>query len=53
MSKKLKLNGYICLKTTFLQLKDYIQKIYLTLLSTNCVKIHQKPYVVFETINHF
>ena len=38
--------GYICLKTTFLQLKHYIQKIYLTLLSTICVKIHQISYVI-------
>ena len=45
--------GYICLKTTFLQLKHYIQKIYLTLLSTTCVKIHQILYVIFETISHF
>ena len=45
--------GYICLKTTFLQLKHYIQKIYLTLLSTTFVRIHQIPYVIFETISHF
>ena len=45
--------GYICLKTTSVQLKYYIQKIYLTLLSTTCVKIHQIPYVIFETISHF
>ena len=44
--------GYICLKTTFLHLKHYLQ-IYLTLLSTTCVKIHQIPYVIFETISHF
>ena len=35
---------------TFLQLK-HIQRIYLTLLSTT-MKIHQIPYVIFETINH-
>ena len=34
--------GYICQKNTFLQLK-HIQRIYLTLLSTTCVKIHQIP----------
>ena len=45
--------GYICPKNTFLQLKHYIQRIYLTLLSTTCVKIHQIPYVIFETISHF
>ena len=44
--------SYICLKTTFLHLKHYLQ-IYLTLLSTTCVKIHQIPYVIFETISHF
>ena len=33
--------GYICPKNTFLQLKHYMQRIYLTLLSTTCVKIHQ------------
>ena len=44
--------GYICLRTAFLQLK-HIQKIYLTLLSTTCVKIHQISYVIFETISHF
>ena len=36
-------------KKSFLQLKHYIQRIYLTLLSTNCMKIHQIPYVIFET----
>ena len=45
--------GYICLKPTFLQLKHYIPKIYLTLLSTTCVKIHQILYVVLKTISHF
>ena len=39
-----------CPKNTFLQLKHYIQRIYLTLLSTTCVKIHQITYVIFETI---
>ena len=43
---------YICRKNTFFQLKHYIQRIYLTLLSTT-VKIHQIPYVIFETISHF
>ena len=28
-------------------------KIYLTLLSTTCVKIHQITYVIFETISYF
>ena len=44
--------GYICPKNTFLQLKHYIQRIYLTLFSTT-VKIYQIPYVIFETISHF
>ena len=43
--------GYTCLKTTFLQLKHYLQKIYVTLLSTTCVKIHQIPDAIFETIS--
>ena len=46
------LTGCFCLKNAFLQLK-YIQRIYLTLLSTTCVKIHQIIHVLFETISHF
>ena len=38
---------------TFLQLKHYIQRIYLTLFSTTCVKIYQIPYVIFETVKKF
>ena len=45
--------GYICLKTTFRQLKHYIQKIYLALLSTTCVKIRQIPYLIFEARQSF
>ena len=41
-----------CPKNTFLQLKP-IQTIYLTLLSTTCVKIHQITDVIFETTSHF
>ena len=41
-----------CPKNTFLQLKP-IQRIYLTLLSTTCVKIHQITDVIFETTSHF
>ena len=44
--------GDICPKNTFLHLK-HIRRIYLTLLSINCVKIHQIPYVIFKTITHF
>ena len=42
-----------CLKNTFLQLKHYIQRIYLTLLSTTCVKIYQIIENIFENISHF
>ena len=45
--------GYFCPKNSLLQLKHYIQRIYLTLLSIICVEIHQIPYVIFETISHF
>ena len=41
---------YFCPKNTFLQLQHYLPKIYLTLLSTICVKIYQISYVIFETI---
>ena len=48
--KSWNLMGYFCPKNTFLQLEHYIPKIYLTLLSTTWVKIHQITYVIFETI---
>ena len=51
--KSSNLMGYFCPKDTFLQLKHYIPKIYLTLLSTTCVKIHQITYGIFETISNF
>ena len=44
---------FLCPKNTFLQLKQNMPKIYLTLLSATCVKIHQITYVIFETISHF
>ena len=44
------LMGCFCPKNTFLQLEHDIPKIYLTLLSTTCAKIHQITYVIFETI---
>ena len=50
--KNLNLMGF-CPKNTFLQLKHYIQWIYLTLLSTTYVQIYQITYVIFETISHF
>ena len=53
VSKIKNLMGYFCPKNTFLQLEHYLPKIYLTLLSTTCVKIHQITYVIFETISHF
>ena len=58
-SKKLKFDGlllskkFVCPKNPFLQLKHYIQRIYLTLLSTTCMKIHQITYVIFETNKSF
>ena len=42
-----------CPKHTFLQLKHYIQRIYLSLMWSNCVKIHQITFVILETISHF
>ena len=50
--KSWNLMGYFCPRNTFIQLK-HIQRIYPTLLSTSCVKIHQMTYVIFETICHF
>ena len=46
--------GCVCLKTTFLHLKQYLQ-IYLTLLLSTCVKTHQVPYVIYDTtcLYHF
>ena len=52
-SKKLKHDGVFSKKKTFLQLKHYILWIYLTLLSTTCVQVHQITYAIFETISHF
>ena len=43
----------VCPKITFLQLKHYIQRIYLTLLWTTCVKIYQIFYVIFEIRSRF
>ena len=51
--KILNLMCYFCQKNPFLQLKHYFQGIYLTLLSTNSMKIHQSPYLIFETISYF
>ena len=50
--KSWNLMGYFCPKNTFLQLKHYIQRIYLTLLST-IVKTHKIPNVNFNSISHF
>ena len=51
--KSSNLMGYFCPKDTFLQLKHFIPKIYLTLLSITSVKIHQIIYDIFETISNF
>ena len=51
--KSWNLMGYFCPKNTFLQLKHYIQRIYITLLSTTCVKIHQMTDVIFGIKSHF
>ena len=62
--KKLKFDGLLLSKknifpkNTFLQLKHYIQMIYLTLLSTACANIHQNflnflKIVIFKIICHF
>ena len=51
--KRWNLMGYICPKNTFLLLKHYLQRIFLTFLSTTCKKIHQISFVIFETISHF
>ena len=51
-SKKLKFDGLLFSKIyIFFQLKHCIQRIYLTLLSNTCVKIHQISYVISETIS--
>ena len=47
------LMSYFCPKNTFPQLKHYIPKIYLALLSTTSVKIHQMTYAIYESISHF
>ena len=52
-SEKLKFDGLLFSKKTFVQLKHYIQRVYLTLLSTTCLKLHQIPHVIFEIISHF
>ena len=49
-SKSWNLMGYFCPKNAFLQLDHYMPKIYLKLLSTTCVKIHEITYVIFETM---
>ena len=45
---------HFCSKNKFcqLQLKRNIQRIYLTLISTICVKIRRIPFI-FETLSHF
>ena len=48
--KMLNLIGYIFPKNKFFQQK-YIPRIYLTLRSTNCVKIHLILYVTFANMH--
>ena len=51
-SKKLKFDGLLFSKIyIFFQLKHCIQRIYLTLLSNTCVKIHQIPYAILGIIS--
>ena len=55
-SYKLKFDRRLCQKNILLQLKDYIKRIYSTLLSTTCVKVHQMichKFTKFEAISHF
>ena len=52
-SKKVKCDRLLLSKNTFLQLKHYINKIYVTLLSTTCVRICQITCVIFEAMSHF
>ena len=51
-SKKFKFAGLLLSKKEFPSAKT-LQRIYLTLLSNTCVKIHQIPHAIFETISHF
>ena len=45
--------SHFCPKNTFFQLKHYIQRMYLILLSITCAKIHQIFYVIIETNSPF
>ena len=49
-SSELKFDGLLLSKKYITSARHYITKIYLTLLSISCVKIHQITYVIFETI---
>ena len=49
--KSRNLMSYFCPKNTLLQLKHYVQRINLTLLSTTFMKSHQITYVIFEIIS--
>ena len=48
--KSWNLMGCFCPKNAFLQLKHYLQRIYLPYFQ---LLVHQIPYVIFETITHF
>ena len=51
--KKLKSDGLPLSKKRISLAETFYKRIYLILLSTTCVKIHQFRYVNFETISHF
>ena len=53
VQKSWNLMGYFRPKSTFLQLKHYIQRMHLTLLSTTRMKVQKISYVIFETMSHF
>ena len=46
------ING-LHLSKKYIPSAKHIHGIYLTLLSTTCVKIQRIPYVIFETISQF
>ena len=52
-SKKLKSDGLHLPKKHIPSAKTLYTEIYLTLLSTTCVKIHQITFYIFETISYF
>ena len=53
IQKSWNLMSHFCPKNTFFQLKHYIQRMYLILVSITCAKIHQIFYVIIETNSPF